>query len=110
MDAIETAHLMERDELIKGQRGEIESLFEKRRQKELAYMKAKQEREEEYQREIEELLVQDAEEYNKLKIKLETEIQVQVRSLPLPTYRRPLCTHKPTVTLIMRLHTNARMA
>lgn len=58
MDAIETAFLMERDEALKNNRGEIEGLLEKRRQKELTYMRTKQEREEEYQKEIEDLLVQ----------------------------------------------------
>jgi hypothetical protein len=58
MDAIETAFLMERDESVKKQQGEMEGLLERRRQKELAYMKAKQLREETYQKEIQDLLVQ----------------------------------------------------
>ena len=44
-------------------------------------MEAKQQREEQYQKEIEELLVKDAEEYNKLKIKLETDIQTLEQQL-----------------------------
>jgi len=60
---------------------QVAVLFDKRRQKDLGYMKQKQTREEEYQQEIEDLLVQDAEEYNKLKIKLETEIQTLEQQL-----------------------------
>ena len=48
---------------------------------ELAYMEAKQKREEQHQREIDDLLVKDAEEYNKLKIKLETDIQTLEQQL-----------------------------
>lgn len=44
-------------------------------------MKEKQAREEGYQQEMEDLLVQEAEEYNKLKIKLETEIQTLEQQL-----------------------------
>ena len=55
---------------------EIDGLFEKRREMELAYMESKQKRQEQYQAEIEALLTRDGEEHTKLKIKLETDIQV----------------------------------
>jgi len=81
LDAIESAFMAERDELLGGNKGEIDGLFEKRRAMELAYMDAKQKREEQYQRELDELVVKDAEEYNKLKIKLETDIQTLEQQL-----------------------------
>ena len=49
LDAIEEAFLNERDELLGKNKGEIDSLFEKRRAMELAYMEAKQKREEQHQ-------------------------------------------------------------
>ena len=58
--------------------GEIDGLFEKRKEMELAYMESKQKRQEQYQAEIEALLTRDGEEHTKLKIKLETDIQVQL--------------------------------
>lgn len=58
MDAIEEAFLKEREEMLNMNKSEIEDLFDRRRQKELAYMKAKQDREEEYQKEMEQLLLQ----------------------------------------------------
>ena len=42
---------------------------------EIHFMEVKQEREEQYQDEIQNLRVKDSEDYNKLKIKLETDIQ-----------------------------------
>lgn len=55
---------------------EVDALFERRREMELAYMESKQKRQEQYQAEIEALLTRDGEEHTKLKIKLETDIQV----------------------------------
>ena len=81
LEAIEAAFLAERDELLSSNKNEIDSLFEKRRAMEMAYMQAKQKREEKYQREIDDLLVKDTEEYNKLKIKLETDIQTLEQQL-----------------------------
>merc|ERR1711865_1318496 len=48
---------------------------------EMQFMDAKQQREEEYQREIEDLRNKDSEDYNKLKIKLETDIQTLEQQL-----------------------------
>ncbi|GMH87953.1 hypothetical protein TrST_g12260 [Triparma strigata] len=81
LESIERAFLEERDELLDNNKNEIDGLFEKRRAMELTYMTMKQEREEQYQREIDDLLVKDAEEYNKLKIKLETDIQTLEQQL-----------------------------
>ncbi len=71
----------EREELLSFNKGEIDSLFDRRRTMELAYMDAKQQREEQYQHEIDELRVKGGEDYNKLKIKLETDIQTLEQQL-----------------------------
>ncbi|EQC39242.1 hypothetical protein SDRG_03447 [Saprolegnia diclina VS20] len=81
LEQIEDAFLKERDELITGNKSEIDSLFEKRREMEMTYMEAKQARDEMSQKEIEDLRVKDAEDYNKLKIKLETDIQTLEQQL-----------------------------
>ncbi|RHY94758.1 hypothetical protein DYB37_006006 [Aphanomyces astaci] len=77
-DDVET---LERDELISTNKSEIDSLFEKRREMEMTFMEAKQARDEQSQKEIEDLRVKDAEDYNKLKIKLETDIQTLEQQL-----------------------------
>lgn len=81
IDAIEDAFLNERDEMLRRNSAEIDGLFEKRREMELAFMEAKQQRQEQSQREIEDLLNRDGEEYTKLKVKLETDIQTLEQQL-----------------------------
>ncbi|KAH9106648.1 hypothetical protein AeMF1_017788 [Aphanomyces euteiches] len=81
LEQIEDAFLKERDELISTNKSEIDSLFEKRREMEMTYMEAKQARDEQSQKEIEDLRIKDAEDYNKLKIKLETDIQTLEQQL-----------------------------
>lgn len=81
LDQMEDAFLKERDELIANNKVEIDSLFEKRREMEMIYMETKQARDEQYQKEIEDLRVKDAEDYNELKIKLETNIQTLEQQL-----------------------------
>jgi dynein regulatry complex protein 1 len=81
LDQMEDAFLKERDELIANNKLEIDSLFERRREMEMVYMEAKQSRDEQYQKEIEDLRVKDAEDYNELKIKLETNIQTLEQQL-----------------------------
>ena len=89
LEAIEAAFLSERDELLNNNKGEIDSLFEKRRANEQAFMQAKQQREEKYQQEISDLLVKDTEEYNKLKIKLEVRNKKPIGAAPVhPHHRR----------------------
>lgn len=78
---IEAALMKERDELLQKNKGEIDTLFEKRRAMEMAYMDAKQARDEQYQKEIETLRTKDAEDYAKLKIKLGTDIQTLEQQL-----------------------------
>lgn len=79
--AIEDAFMTERSELLQANKNDIDALFDSRKQAELDYMAAKQKREEEDQQEIEDLIVHDSEEYNKLKIKLETDIQTLEQQL-----------------------------
>ena len=79
--SIENAHELERGNILSKNRSEIEASLELRKSKEIQYSKAKQAQDEKYHREIEDLLTEDAEEYNKLKIKLEGEIMTSEQSL-----------------------------
>jgi len=81
LESIEDAFLSERSEMLKKNKAEVDSLFERRRQAELDYTSAKKKREESHQAEIEDLIVHDHEEYSKLKIKLETDIQTLEQQL-----------------------------
>ena len=81
LQTIEESFLKERHDLLYSNKSEIDALFEKRREMEMAYMDAKQERDELYHIEIETLRVKDVEDYNKLKIKLETDIQTLEQQL-----------------------------
>ena len=78
---IEEAFMRERDELLSGNKSEIDALFDRRRQMEIQFMEMKQEREEGYAEEIAALRVKDAEDYSKLKIKLETDTQTLEQQL-----------------------------
>ena len=73
--------MRERDELLSGNKSEIDALFDRRRQMEIQFMEMKQEREEGYAEEIAALRVKDAEDYSKLKIKLETDTQTLEQQL-----------------------------
>ena len=55
--------------------------MQSRRDKELEYMKAREKRVEDYENQLQQLRIQDAEEYNTVKIKLETDVQVSWVSL-----------------------------
>jgi dynein regulatry complex protein 1 len=81
IDAIEDAYLEERDKLIADHTADIDSLFDSRKNKEVYYKEAKQKREEQYQREIEDLTTKGADQYNKLKIELEMNIQTLKQQL-----------------------------
>eukprot|EP00903_Cladosiphon_okamuranus_P013611 g12676.t1 len=81
LEAVEEVFLQERETLLATNKGEIDGLFEKRKEMELAYMESKQKRQEQYQAEIEALLTRDGEEHTKLKIKLETDIQTLEQQL-----------------------------
>jgi len=81
LDTIEDEFKSERAELLSNCKGEVDSLFDRRRKAELQFLEAKQEREEKYQTELEAMQAKDAEDYNKLKIKLETDIQTLEQQL-----------------------------
>lgn len=81
LDAIEEAYMEERDRIIAEHTGEIDAMFEHRRNKEVYYKEAKQKSEEQYQREVEDLITNGADQYNKLKIELEMNIQALKQQL-----------------------------
>jgi len=81
MEAIEDTFLEEREKLIADQTTEIEGLFDRRKSNELKYREDKQKREEQFQKEIEDLLTQGGDKYNKLKIELEMNIQTLKQQL-----------------------------
>ena len=81
LDAIEDAYLEEREKLIADQTGEIDSMFEQRRNKEVYFKETKQKTEEQYQKEIDDLITSGADQYNKLKIELELNIQALKQQL-----------------------------
>lgn len=81
LEAIEDTYLEERERFIAEQTAEIEALFEKRKTNELLYRDNKQKREDQFQQEIEDLLTQGSDKYNKLKIELEMNIQTLKQQL-----------------------------
>jgi|EP00953_Heterococcus_sp_UTEX-ZZ885_P009480 dynein regulatry complex protein 1 len=81
LEAIEESFLQERELQLASNKAQIDALFDKRREMELGFMESKQQRQEQYQQEIEDLLTRDGEEYNKLKVKLETDIQTLEQQL-----------------------------
>merc|ERR1719198_2025789 len=66
---------------MESNKNELGGLMEQRRNKEEMYLEARRRRVEEDQRQLEAQRVQDAEDYNILKIKLETEIQTLEQQL-----------------------------
>lgn len=81
LDTIEEAYLEERERIISEHTGEIDGMFEHRRNKEVYYKETKQTTEERYQQEMEELITKGADQYNKLKIELEMNIQALKQQL-----------------------------
>merc|ERR1712072_1620514 len=59
----------------------IDALYEKRKEAELKFLENRRAREEKHRQEIEDMLVKDGEEYNKLKIKLENDVQTLEQQL-----------------------------
>ena len=53
-------------------------MLKDRRQKEIDYMKRREEQVEDYEQQLHQVRVQDAEEYNQIKVKLETDVQVSL--------------------------------
>lgn len=58
-----------------------EEKMQHRRDKEAEYMKSREKRVEDYENQLQHLRVQDAEEYNMVKIRLETDVQVSFSTL-----------------------------
>lgn len=81
MNQIEKAFQSERDELLEQHKKKWEEKMESRRQKEIEYMKAREKRVEDYEHQIHNIRVQDAEEYNLIKIRLETDVQILEQQL-----------------------------
>eukprot|EP00606_Chrysophyceae_sp_TOSAG23-5_P000135 GSChrysophyteH2.ASY1.ANO1.1028.1 assembled CDS len=79
--AIDEAYSDERERTISECVAEIDSLFEHRKSKELFYKETKQKREDQYQRDMDDLITKGASQYNKLKIELEMNIQTLKQQL-----------------------------
>ena len=63
-------------------------MMAQRAEKEVEYMKAREKRVEDYEQQLQQLRIQDAEEYNTVKIKLETDVQVRITSRCVAVYRQ----------------------
>ena len=92
LDEVERAYQQQRSELLTEQRGEWDRTMSSRRAKELEYLEHLLRRVEDYENQLHQLRVQDAEEYNATKIRLENEVQVCAQRKrwlpPLRSYRR----------------------
>lgn len=78
---IDQAFESERIELLEKQRGEWDGFMKQRSTKEVDYLKEAEQRVEDFSSQLQHLRVQDAEEYNMVKIKLETDVQVLEQQL-----------------------------
>ncbi|XP_072029395.1 dynein regulatory complex protein 1-like isoform X2 [Amphiura filiformis] len=78
---IEKAFEAERTEQLENNHRKWESAMQGRRDQELDYMKQREKRVDEYEQQLQHLRIQDAEEYNMVKIKLETDVQVLEQQL-----------------------------
>ena len=76
LDEVERAYQQQRSELNDEQKGEWKRTMSARRSKELEYLEHLLRRVEDYENQLHQLRVQDAEEYNATKIRLENEVQV----------------------------------
>ncbi|CAM9689132.1 unnamed protein product [Ascophyllum nodosum] len=81
LEAAEEVFLQERETILAANKADVNALFEKRREMELAYMENKQKRRAYYRQEIENLLTKDSEKHSTLKIKLETDVQTLEQQL-----------------------------
>ena len=80
-ELIDDAYTEERDRMISEHVTDIDAMFEHRRNKEIFYKENKQKREEQYQKDIEDLITKGADQYSKLKIELELNIQTLKQQL-----------------------------
>lgn len=81
LNKIEKAFETERRELAEQHKKKWESLMAARREKEAEYMRQRERRVDDYEKQLQHMRVQDAEEYNQLKIKLETDVQILEQQL-----------------------------
>ncbi|MBN3303289.1 DRC1 protein, partial [Amia calva] len=80
-DQIEKAFEMERRELLDNSFKKWEQMMHNRRDKELEYLTLRMKSVEEQEKQLQQLRVEDAEEYNMIKIKLETDVQLLEQQL-----------------------------
>lgn len=73
------AFVMERNELMEQEKKKWEEKMQLRRDKEVEYLIQRDKRVEEYAGLLQHLRIQDAEEYNQVKVRLETDVQVRVQ-------------------------------
>ncbi|XP_064652139.1 dynein regulatory complex protein 1-like [Lineus longissimus] len=81
LNQIEKAFLTERTELIDGNSKKWEQMMQARRDKEVEYLQTREKRVDDYEQQLQHLRIQDAEEYNMVKIKLETDVQILEQQL-----------------------------
>ena len=81
LDEIEKAFVEERNELLNDQRNGWESTMGDRQEKENDFMESREKRVEDYEKQIQLLRVQDAEEYNNVKRKLESDVTILEQQL-----------------------------
>ena len=75
---LQRAFVAERNDLLDLYKKRWEEKMSLRGEKEEEYMTARIKRVDEYEQQLQHLRVQDAEEYNMVKIRLETDVQVRV--------------------------------
>jgi dynein regulatry complex protein 1 len=78
---VENTFINERKELIDKFRKEWEERMNERREKEIKFLEARFKRVETNEKELHEIRVRDAEEYNEKKVKLETDVQILEQQL-----------------------------
>jgi len=78
---VEKAFVAERTELLQNNKKKWDTLMLNRHDKEVEYMDSRRKRVEDHENQLQVLRVQDAEEYNMVKIKLETDVQILEQQL-----------------------------
>ncbi|XP_067840470.1 dynein regulatory complex protein 1 [Heptranchias perlo] len=78
---IEKAFQLERHELLNKHHLVWEKKMQTRRDKEIEYLVTRMEKVEEYENQLQQLRIQDAEEYSMIKIKLETDVEILEQQL-----------------------------
>ncbi|XP_013068479.2 dynein regulatory complex protein 1-like [Biomphalaria glabrata] len=81
LEEIERSFVMERNELLEQQKKKWEEKMELRRQKEEEHLELRAKRVEDLENQLQHMRVQDAEEYNMVKIRLETDVQILEQQL-----------------------------